>query len=80
MEPCFMKDGRERLMPVGSEEDGGTEDALESADQPAILGSPLLHAERVEHFGRVGEGDLATPLAGRQGCQEEGHQAILAPR
>jgi hypothetical protein len=79
MEPRFVKDRRERPMPVGSEEDGGTKGALESANQPAILRSPLLHTESIEHFGRAG-GDLPRPLAGRQGCQEEGHQAILAPR
>ena len=65
---------------IGAEENGGAEDALESADQPAVLGTALLHAESIQHFKCAGERDRSALLPDRQGGEEKGNQAILAPR
>jgi hypothetical protein len=65
---------------IGAEEYGGAEDALEGADQPAVLGTALLHAKSVQHFKRAGERDRSSLLPDRQGREEKGNQAILAPR
>src|ERR1035438_5415288 len=54
--------------------------ALESADQPAVLGTALLHAESIQHFKCAGERDSSALLPDRQGGEEKGNQAILAPR
>jgi len=56
------------------------EDALKSADQPAILGTALLHAESSQHFKCAGKRDGSALLPDRQGREEKGNQAILAPR
>jgi hypothetical protein len=74
-------DGRGLLqLHIGAEEDGGAEDALKSADQPAILGTALLHAESSQHFKCAGKRDGSALLPDRQGREEKGNQAILAPR
>ena len=63
-----------------SEENGGAEDALEGADQPAVLGPTLLHTEGVQHLGGAGERDPGALLPGGQSCQKERDETILAPR
>ena len=71
---------RKLTLHVGTEEDGGAEDALECGDQPAVLGTALLHAEGVQHFEGARERDSSALLPDRQGGEEKGNQAILAPR
>ena len=67
-------------MRVGSEEDRRSEDSLKRSNQATILGSTLLHPERVEHFRGAGEGDPARPLPVCQCSQKQWNQTILAPR
>ena len=54
--------------------------ALESADQPAVLGTALLHAESVQHFKGARKRNGSALLSDRQRGEEEGNQAILDPR
>src|SRR5215472_12306517 len=68
MEPRLVHNGRYRSTGVSSEEDGSSEDALEGAHQPAILGSALLHAEGVQHFGGAAKGDPARLLVNCSRC------------
>jgi hypothetical protein len=80
VEPRVVDDRGLFQLHIGAEEDGGAEDALESADQPAVLGTALLHAESIQHFKCAGERDSSALLPDRQGSEEKGDQAILAPR
>lgn len=66
-------------MGVGSEKDRGSEDPLKCSNQPTVLGSPLLHAEGIEHFRSAIERDPAGSLPVCQCCEEQGHEAILPP-
>src|SRR5580658_9337378 len=79
VEPRVVDDCGLFQLHIRAEEDGGTEDALESADQPAVLGTALLHAESVQHFKGARECYGSALLSDRQGGEEDGDQAILAP-
>src|ERR1035438_8386037 len=79
-EPCVVYDSGLFQLHIGTEEDGGAEDALESADQPAVLGTALLHAESIQHFKCAGERDSSALLPDRQGGEEKWNQAIQIGR
>ena len=79
VEPRVVYDSGLFQLQIGAEEYGGAKDALESADQPAVLGTALLHAESVQHFKGARERYGSALLSYRQGGEEDGDQAILAP-
>jgi len=66
-------------MRVRSEENGGPEDTLESENQPAVLRSPLLHPESIEHLGPARKSNVAGLLPRSQSGEKERDEAILAP-
>ena len=80
VEPRLVDDCGLFQLNIRAEEYGGAEDPLESSDQPAVLGTALLHAECVQHFKGAGERDRAALLPDRQGGEENGNQAILSLR
>jgi hypothetical protein len=53
---------------IGAEEDGRPEDPLESADEPPILRSALLHTEGIQHLRRAPKADDARKIGTRRSC------------
>ena len=49
-------------------------------DQPAVLGTTLLHVKRIQHLGGALEGDPRSLLTDSERRQKYRDQAVLAPR
>jgi hypothetical protein len=79
-EPRAVNDCGAFALRISAEEDRRPDDPLESAHEPPILRSALLHPEGVQHLRRAPKADDATALLNRQGREEDRHQAVLAPR
>jgi hypothetical protein len=75
-----MNHGGAVPLSVRAEEDRGAEDALERRDQSAVLGTALLYAKRVKHFGGAVERYPGGLLSNSHRCQEDRDQPILSPR
>jgi hypothetical protein len=71
---------RPLALSVCLEEDGRPEDRLERFDQSLVLGSPLLHAEDVEHLSGACEGDRVALLADSQSGEKDRDEPMLSPR
>jgi len=52
---------------------------LERCDQPAILGTSLLHSENIEHFCCAAEGNGLFLLSHGKRREKYGYQPILPP-
>src|SRR5205823_1721264 len=87
-DPCLAQEVETRsldhfhcpLDAIGTEEDGGTEDALEGLDEPSIFFSTFAHTEGIEHLGTRTESNRLTLLLHRQGSQIDRNQPILSIR
>src|SRR5689334_22733757 len=80
VESGTMHDSGPVSLTVRSEKDRRAEDALERGNQPPVLGTALLYAERIEHFGCAVERDSGGSLPDSQGGQEDWNQPVLPPR
>jgi hypothetical protein len=56
------------------------EDPLEGCDQPAVLGTTLLHSKRVQHLSGALECDPWSLLSDSEHRQKDRDQPVLAPR
>jgi len=79
VEAGAMNHGGTGPLSVRSEEDRGTEDALERSDQSPILGTTLLDAECIEHFGSAVERDPRGLLPNCHRSQKDRNQPVLSP-
>jgi len=65
---------------VRSKENGGTKYAFEGRDQPSVLLSASLKAERLQHFRSGPKPDCLALLADGQGGEEDRNDAVLSER
>src|SRR4051794_29263624 len=65
---------------IGTEEDRGTEDALEGFDEPSVFFSTFAHTEGMEHLGARTESNRLTLLLDGQRSQIDQNQPILSIR
>ena len=79
VETGAMNHGGAVPLSVRSEEDRGAEDALERSNQSPVLGTALLNAEGIEHFGGAVESDPRGLLSNCHRCQKDRNQSILSP-
>jgi len=75
-----MNHGGAISLRVRSEKDSRAEDALKRSDQPSVLGTALLYAERIEHLGGAVERDPRRLLPNCHCCEKDRNKAILSPR
>jgi uncharacterized protein GlcG (DUF336 family) len=66
-------------LPVGTEEDRGSEDSLKRSDQTPVLRAALLHPEGIEHGSSTLEGNLRRLLADRLSRKKNGDEPVLSP-
>src|SRR3954451_11945236 len=87
-DPCFPQEVETRsldhfrcsLDAIRTEEDGGTENALEGFDEPSVFFPSLAHAEGIEHLGTRTESNRLTLLLDGQRGQIDRTQPILSIR
>src|SRR4051794_30949844 len=65
---------------IGTEEDGGAEDAFKGGDQATIFRATFVRAEDLQHLPGAAEPNDWALLLDRQRCQEDRHDPILPER